>query len=336
MTTRPKAAYVLAPDRFAIIYGPPEQADIARMVDLVSPLPLTPAQLGDADLLKDVRIILSGWGMTKATPELLGRLPNLQAVFYGAGTISGWVTPEFWARNIAVTTASAANAIPVAEFAAASILLCLKRVFHQAASVRAHRSFKRVPLNGAYKSTVGLISLGLIGQLTRQYLRHLDVHVVAYDPYFPKDRATELGVRLVSLEELFATSHVVSLHAPWTKATEGLITGKLLSSLPSGGAFINTARGAIVREPEMFEVLRQRPDLQAIIDVTHPEPPPPDSPYYTLPNILLTPHIAGSIDGECHRMGRYMVEELERFLTHQPLRYRLTKESLAGSAHEGV
>ena len=90
--------------------------------------------------------------------------------------------------------------------------------------------------------------------------------------------------------------------------------------------FINTSRGAVIRENEMIEVLRQRPDLWAVLDVTYPEPPPPDSPLYTLPNVLLTPHIAGSMGEECRRQGRYMIEELERYLAGQPLSWAVTKE----------
>jgi phosphoglycerate dehydrogenase-like enzyme len=96
-----------------------------------------------------------------------------------------------------------------------------------------------------------------------------------------------------------------------------------------GASFINTARGAIVREGEMIEVLRARPDLFAVLDVTYPEPPAPDSPLYTLPNVILTPHIAGSMDGECRRMGRYMVEELRRYVKGEPLRWGISRERAA-------
>ena len=333
---RPKAAYLMDPNRFDRVYGPDEQADLGALVDFIRPRPLTPDELQDASLLADVSVILASWGMPQCTPELLDLMPKLQAVFYGAGAISGWVTPEFWDRGIRVTTASSANAIPVAEFTFAAIVMSLKRAFHQHATVRQQQNFRRLPLHGAYKTTVGLVSMGLIGKLTRNLLRNLDVRVVAYDPYLSEADGRALNVELVSLEDLFACAHVVSVHAPWTKATQGMITGKLLSSMMPGAAFINTARGAIVREAELFSVLADRPDLQAIVDVTYPEPPVAGSPFYTLPNVFLTPHIAGSIDNECRRMGRYMVDELARFLSGKPLHYELTVQSLVGSAHEGV
>ena len=105
-----------------------------------------------------------------------------------------------------------------------------------------------------------------------------------------------------------------------------MITGAHFRSMKRGATFINTARGAVVREEEMIAVLTERPDLFVVLDVTHPEPPKPGSPLYTLPNVVLTPHIAGSRDTECQRMGRTMVEELESFLAGRPLKWEITRE----------
>jgi phosphoglycerate dehydrogenase-like enzyme len=134
---------------------------------------------------------------------------------------------------------------------------------------------------------------------------------------------------MTSLDEVFRRADVVSVHTPWLKETEGLITGAHIASMKPYSTFINTSRGAVVRETEMTHVLQARPDLVAVIDVTHPEPPSPDSPLFTLPNVILTPHIAGSLGAECRRMGQYMVGELERYVLGQPLRYALTRERAA-------
>jgi phosphoglycerate dehydrogenase-like enzyme len=127
------------------------------------------------------------------------------------------------------------------------------------------------------------------------------------------------------LETLFAESEVVSLHTPSLPATRGLITRPLLASLKPRATFINTSRGAVVDEPGLIEVLQQRPDLMALLDVTDPEPPVSGSPLYTLPNVFLTPHIAGSLAGECARMGDLAVEECRRFLAGEPLRWSITR-----------
>ncbi len=105
--------------------------------------------------------------------------------------------------------------------------------------------------------------------------------------------------------------------------------GEHFARMKRDATFINTARGAIVREDEMIAVLQARPDLWAILDITYPEPPAPGSPLYTLPNVVLTPHIAGSLDNECRRMGRLVVDELRRFLHGEPLQWSISREQAA-------
>lgn len=89
---------------------------------------------------------------------------------------------------------------------------------------------------------------------------------------------------------------------------------------------LNTARGAVINEPELIETLRERPDIVAVLDVTHPEPPASNSPLFDLPNIILTPHIAGSQFQECRRMAKYMVDDCKRFLDGKPLHHQITRK----------
>jgi phosphoglycerate dehydrogenase-like enzyme len=128
---------------------------------------------------------------------------------------------------------------------------------------------------------------------------------------------------------LFETSDVVSLHAPNVPANRGLITEALLASLPEGGTFLNTARGALVDEAGMARVAAARPDLTFLLDVTDPEPPAPDSPLFRLSNVVLTPHIAGCEGAECRRMGGLMLDEYDRFVRGEPLLHRYPSERRA-------
>ncbi len=322
-----KALYILAATSLDLIYGEPEKRDIEARVQLLAP-PLTPENAAaHPDLLRDADVIFSGWGAPKLDAAFMESVPNLKLFLYGAGSIRHFTTPAFWSRNIPICSAWAANALPVAEYTLAQILFSLKHGWHYAAEVRrlgAHPV--RWPVPGAYQSTVGIISLGMIGRRMVELLKPFDLRILAYDPFVKPEEAKALGVTLVPLDTLFRDSDVVSLHTPWLKETEGLITGAHLASMKPGATFINTARGAIVREPEMIEVLEKRPDLFALLDVTYPEPPVPGSKLYTLPNVILTPHIAGSMNAECRRMGRYMIEELDRFNAAQPLRWRVTEK----------
>ena len=181
---------------------------------------------------------------------------------------------------------------------------------------------------GVYESTVGLVSLGQIGSRVARMLQQLDIDVLAYDPFCDADKAASLGVTLCDLPHLFAESDVVSLHIPWLKETEGMITRELMASMKPGATLINTARGKVLDEPGLIEVLEDRPDLFAVLDVTYPEPPKPDSPLYTLDNVMLSPHIAGSTGKEVRRMGRYMIDEFDRYMNNEPLRYEVTPKVL--------
>jgi phosphoglycerate dehydrogenase-like enzyme len=331
---KPYGLFILETTTFPLIYGPPEIRDIAERVDLIGPQMTRDAVASRSDLLRRAEIIFSGWGAPLMDDAFLARAPNLKAVFYAAGAVGSWMTQSVWDRGVRVTSAYAANARPVAEYTLAMIVLGLKQAWMLSRQSRDARTF--VPRDGApgcYGSTVGIISLGAIGRRVRDLLRMLEVNVIVYDPYLTEQQATSLGVERVTLPQLFRISDVVTLHAPDIEDTCGMITGAMLDSMKPGATFINTARGRLVVESEMIEVLRRRPDLQVILDVCEPEPPAADSVLFDLPNVFLTPHIAGSAGMECRRMGRYMVDELDRYLQGLPLRWEITPELAARTCH---
>jgi phosphoglycerate dehydrogenase-like enzyme len=139
-------------------------------------------------------------------------------------------------------------------------------------------------------------------------------------------------VELVDLPALFARSDVVSLHAPLLPQTIGLVGAEHLRRMKPHATFVNTARGAIVREAELVTVMRERPDLTALLDVTEPEPAPADSPLRQLPNVILTPHIAGARHREIALIGRVVLAELDRYRAGQPLCYGLDQMRVANMA----
>ncbi len=238
-----RGIYVLNEDAFNRIYGLEEQADIATLVDIYAPQMSAAAVTADPDVLADADVILSGWGMVKLTAELLAAAPNLKAVFYGAGSIRYFATDAMWDRNIAVTSAYGANAVPVSEFTLAEIIFSLKRGWHFMRAVReAHAYPPRSGVPGVYGSTVGLVSLGVVGRMVAKRLQQLDVRVRAYDPFVTPEDAGALDIELCTLDEIFAASDVVSLHTPWLPETVGMVTGAHLASMKRNATFINTAR----------------------------------------------------------------------------------------------
>jgi phosphoglycerate dehydrogenase-like enzyme len=331
---KPKGLFALEPPFFDLVYGGDNLLNLRTLVDVSAPALSREQIVQRPDLLRDVELIFSSWGAPSLNLSFLDAAPRLRAVFHAAGTVKPLVTDEFWNRNVTLANAAHANAIPVAEFTLAQIILSLKRTWWHIREVRERMTYpdRTSELSygpGAYGSVVGIVSLGRIGTLVREKLRMLDVKVLAYDPFLTPERAKELDVQSVTLEELFRRSDVVSLHAPLLKETHGLITGRHFASMKRNATFINTARGVIVDEEQMIASLIHRPDLFAILDVVCQEPPPQDSPLYRLPNVILTPHIAGSLHDECRRLGRFIVEETERFLSGQALHWQVTREQAA-------
>ncbi len=323
-----KGLFILNPKSYTQIYGSAELADIQKHVEIYAPPQTAQSIRENLSLLEQADVIFSGWGGPLLDADFLAAAPRLKVIFYGAGTIRALVTEAFWQSGISITSAAAANAVPVAEFTLAQIILSLRLAWRAAHVIKQHGRYSTEIKNhipGMYHTTVGLISLGLIGRMVAEHLRHFDVRVIAYDPFVRPEIAADLRIELCALDEVFQRAEVVSLHTPWLKETEGMITGAHFAQMKPHATFINTARGAIVRENEMIAVLQQRPDLTALLDVTYSEPPAEDSPLLTLPNVMLTPHLAGSTNDECQRMGRYMVEELERFITGETLRYSITQ-----------
>ncbi len=331
---RPKALFVLGSGSYAQIYGPDEVADIEKMCQLLAEPQTADGVLKRPDLLVETEIIFSGWGAPKLDGKFLEMAPKLKAVFYGAGSVRAMVTDAMWERGILVTSSWAANAIPVAEFTLAQILFSLKLGWRWMYRGKAERKYPRrdTEMPGAYGSTVGLVSLGMIGRRVAGLLRQFDLKVIAYDPFASQAACDELGVERVGLDDVFRRSDVVSLHTPWLKETENMIRGEHFRLMKHNATFLNTARGAVVAEEEMLDVMQERPDLTAVLDVTYPEPPAETSRIFTLPNVFLTPHVAGSLGKECRRMGRYAVEECRKYLADEPLTWQVTREMAATMA----
>jgi phosphoglycerate dehydrogenase-like enzyme len=282
------------------------------------------------DVLAGVDILFSGWSAPMMDEAFLDAAPNLRAVFYGAGSVRYFLTPAFWDRGIVITSATSANAVPVAEYTVGAVLLSLRHFWPRAAQAKAAAGWgdHMRPIPGSFRATVGLLSFGTIARTVVRLLKTFDVRILVYCPYLQASEAAAAGVQRVGLEELFERSDVVSIHTPVLPETIGLVDARLVSSMKKGAALINTARGVILNQPEVVTVLRRRPDLHAVLDVTDPEPPRADDPLLALPNVTVTPHIAGSHGRDCQRMGHYMVEELKNYLAGRPLRWQVTREGL--------
>jgi phosphoglycerate dehydrogenase-like enzyme len=264
-------------------------------------------------LLADTDVLLTSWGCGQVSAAVLAAAPRLRAVVHAAGTIRGIVGQDVLASGVSVTTAAAANAVPVAEYTIAAIVLARKRAFRLNGHYRRHerRNLSSFGDLGSHGITVGVVGASRIGRLVMAKLAAMDVTVLLSDPHATPEEAESMGASLVDLDSLFSSSDVVTLHAPELPETRHVANARRLSLMPDGGVLINTARGSLVDHDALLaETSSGR--LDAVLDVTDPEPLPPSSPFYDLPNVLLTPHIAGALGTERARLGEAAVAEIER------------------------
>lgn len=278
--------------------------------------------------LREAEVIFSTWGFPRFTPAQVDHMESLQAIFYAGGTVQSF-GPQFLARNVSVVSAWQANAVPVAEFTLAQILLSTKGYFRnvrETGSPHTQRDAFQGP--GNFGETIAILGAGAIGTKVIELLQQFQLRMIVYDPFLSAERASRLGVEKVSLETAFEEAFVVSNHVANVPETKRLIHGGLFARMRPGAAFINTGRGETVDEPSMISVLRERPDITALLDVTFPEPPLPDSPFYKMPNVLISGHIAGSINDELVRMADYCIEDFIAFTNNRPLRYAVSAAML--------
>ena len=287
-----------------------------------------------AEALGRAEVLVPGWGCPHHGAEGLAAAPRLHAVLHAGGSVRHLVGEPFWDRGLALSSAVQANALPVAEYTLAMILLAGKDAFALRERFRAEPVYP-APTQyagvGNLGRRVGLIGASRVGRRVLELLRPFDLSARLYDPYVDAAEATELGAVPLDLDELLRTSDIVSVHAPDIPQTHRMLNRERLALIPDGGVLINTSRGALIDHTALTEELVSG-RLSAILDVTDPEPLPADSPLYRLPNVFLTPHIAGSLGNELARLGGTVVTELERLTSGLPPAHPVHRAQLAISA----
>jgi phosphoglycerate dehydrogenase-like enzyme len=331
-TDRPHAALAMVPGVELLVLTPETRAQLEAMVELVAPTAVDLATL-EPEALDRIEIILGSWGCTVLDDALLAQMPKLRFLAYAAGSVKHTVTPAAWERGVAVSSAAAANAIPVAEFAFAAIVMIAKDVFRIRDRHRAARG--REAATGAGPAgdvgtrglKIGVVGASSTGRLFIERLATLECEVAIFDPYLDDAGARSLGVARMELDDLFTWSDIVSLHAPALPSTHHLVDAGRLARMHAGAWLVNTARGSLVDTDALTREC-ETGRLNAFIDTADPEPLPADSPLYDLENVVLTPHIAGSLGNEISRMGDLAVAEIRRFLAAAPLHHEVRADDL--------
>lgn len=312
------------------VYGLGRKECIAAKFDLYDTV-ITSDNINDhLEKLADLELIFSTWGMLRLSEEQLDAMPKLKAVLYAASSVKYFAEP-FLKRGIQVVSAAAANAEFVANFAASQIQLAAKGYFHnfRTCGYKCMDTRSNQDSQGVFEINIGLVGAGFVSRQVISRISGLPgVHLQVYDPYLSDEQAKSLNVKKVSLEDMFRDCYVVSNHAPDTPETHNMLHGALFASMQKNATFINTGRGVSVHEGDMVRVLKERPDLVALIDVTVMEPPSEDSPMYGLPNLFYTTHIAGAFGKEVCYMADMCIREAEMIQNGQLPPHGVTLERL--------
>ena len=330
MSSRPVVAMALSRAMHEIMFTADDLARLRAVAEVVGPAE-TGAVAHVRPLLKDATVAITGWGTGRFDESLLPHAPKLKLIAHSAGTVKNLVEDAVYDRGIRVTNSAAANAPPVAETTVAMMVVMLKRIPWLLATYGDKGAIGKAPVRELRDLCVGLIGASRVGRevirLLKSYPR---LRVLVYDPFLTEPDARELGVEIASLEDV-CRCDVVSVHAPSLPTTHHMLNARTLGLLPDHAVLINTSRGALIDEAALVAEVRRRP-LYVYLDVTDPEPTPPDSPLRGQPNILITPHIAGGMNQGRRDMGRMAIDEAIHFLRGEPLEQEVTRDMLPTQA----
>ncbi|MEU8031196.1 hydroxyacid dehydrogenase, partial [Streptomyces sp. NPDC049099] len=267
----PRAVFAMDPVHLPLLFPSPLMARLRRTADVDPALVVRdfadPAVVG---ALAGAEVLLTGWGCPHLDAGVLAAAPRLRAVLHAAGSVRSLVGEAVWKQGVTVSSAVTGNALPVAEYTLAMILLLGKDAFeHRERYRRTHArpTLAETASTGNLGRRVGVIGASRVGRRLMELLRPFDLTVLLYDPCVSSAEAAALGAEPLPLEELLRHSDIVSLHAPDIPETRHMLDRARLALIPDGGALINTARGALVDQDALTkELVSGR--LRAVLDVT--------------------------------------------------------------------
>lgn len=279
-------------------------------------------------------ILITSWGSPCLSEEVVAKLPELKYVAHAAGSIKPIVSDKMWQQGIRVTSSAKVLGMGVAETALGYTIASVKNLFNVSKSMAAggwQEEYEDV--REMFELKVGVVSGGMVGSHYMKLLSMFDVEVLLYDPFVTKEQARErFHARKVSLEELLKESDVVSIHAPSIPETYHMFNQDTLQLMKKDATLINTARGSVVDEEALYHHMKAGNLKYACLDVFDPEPPAADHPLRTLPNCIMSPHLAGLTHNGLLRIGSHCVSEIKRFIAGAPMETEVTKEQLSRMA----
>lgn len=245
------------------------------------------------EFAKDADVVITGWGNCKFFKKDIQRMPQLKMIAHTGGTVASLVAPDVYETDVKVISGNDVFAKSVSEGCLCYILAALRRLEHFMGVMREGGFRTEVFENrGLFGKKLGIVGFGSIARHLLNLIRWYDLEILIYSSHLSDEEAATYGARTASLEEIFAECDVISIHAANTAKTRGMITRELLESMKSDALLVNTARGAVIDEPALFEMLLEG-RFYAALDVFAVEPPAPDAPIRQCKNAMLMPHMGG-------------------------------------------
>lgn len=260
----------------------------------------------------DGLIIRSG---TKVTEKIIHAAKRLKVVGRAGSGLDNVDLPTATKKGIVVMNTPGGNNVTTAEHTITLLLAMARRVPQATASIRSGKweknKFSGIEL---YNKTIGVIGIGQIGSYVAKLAQGLMMRVIGYDPFLSQENAKNLGIELVSLEEIYRRSDIITLHVPMTKDTKYLICAETFAQMKDGVRIINCARGGIVHEKDLYEALVSKKVAAAALDVFEKEPIDPQNPLLTLDNVIFTPHIGASTTEAQENVALAVAEQVVDYL----------------------
>lgn len=288
---------------------------------------------GQNEALKGATIAITSWGNTTLDAAALDNAPDLKLVCHAAGSVKPIVSDELWNRGIRVTSSNAPLGMGVAETALGFTISASKNFYAFNANITAGGWAEgKENIRELFDLTIGVVGFGWAGRHYAELMRNFLVDVVVYDPFISAEAIEAVGAKKVGFEELLGMSDIVSVHAPSIPETYHMFNERTLAMMKKDAVLINTARGTLIDEAALAAHMNNGNLKYACIDVTDPEPPAVDNPLRTIPNVIMTPHLAGLTQNGLRRIGHHVANEIELFLKGEKMIAEVTREMLSRMA----
>jgi len=271
--------------------------------------------------------LVTGWGTPALDQSVFRNARRLRIIAHSAGSVKYMLSKDLVDRyvipmGIRVFSANEAIAYNVAESTIGYMIMASRRFIDHALSIRTKGVWRdqAIPSNGQYLSgsKVGIVGASKVGRHVIRLLGPFDAKILVYDPYLPESEATGLNIERTSLDGLFSQCDFITIHAPSTDETYRMIGKRQLTLMKDGAILVNTSRGGVIDHEALLGKCLEGRNI-VVLDVTDPEPLPPDSPFRKLENVIITPHVSGSGYYGYHRIGSSTLKALINFFAGRPV-----------------